>query len=357
MDQTQAHAIRNLLQKLKLNGVIVSGLPNVRYLSGYTGSDATLWLSARARLLFTDSRYTTQARAEAPDFQVIEYRRKAEEIGQALKKRGVQRAGFESGRLTHALYREYRKHLRGVKLTPLRQELERLRAKKSDSELQKIQRAGEIAGRALTRVLPMLKPGAREREVALELELLMKRLGAEQVPFPAIVASGRRGALPHGVASNKKLKAGELVTLDFGCSYRGYNSDQTLTLCLGEPSAKQKRIYEVVRQAQARAIAAIRPGASLRAVDARARDYIREQGFGEYFGHGLGHGVGLEVHEEPYLNSQAKGRLEAGMVVTVEPGIYLPGWGGVRIEDMVAVTAAGARVLTQSSGPLRVCAI
>jgi len=357
MDPTQAQAIRKLLQKLNLDGILVSGLPNVRYLSGYTGSDATLWLSARSRLLFTDSRYTTQARTESPDFKIIEYRRKAEEIAQTLTKLGVRRAGFESGRLTYAFYREYRKHLRGVKLTPLRQELERLRAKKTAAEIRKIQRAGAIARQALERVMPMLRPGVREREVALELEHLMKRLGAEQVPFPTIVASGRRGAFPHGVASPKKLKAKELVTLDFGCSFQGYNSDQTLTFCLGEPSAKQRRIYEIVRQAQAWAISGIRPGASLRAVDALARDSIREQGFGPCFGHGLGHGVGLEVHEEPYLSAAGKGRLEAGMVVTVEPGVYIPGWGGVRIEDMVAVTATGARRLTRSGGPLRICPI
>jgi len=357
MDAIQAKAIRQLLQERRLDGILVTGLPNVRYLSGYTGSDATLWVSRRACWLFTDSRYTTQARAEAPDFRVLDYRLKVPEISRALLGRRVKRLGFEPGRMSHALFREYRQRLRGVRLVSLPSAFERVRASKTPAEIRKIRHAGDIARRALLEVMPLLKPGARERDLALELEHLMKRRGADQVPFSTIVASGQRGALPHGVASGKKLKAGELVTLDFGCSYLGYNSDQTLTLCLGRPSERQARIYEVVREAQARAIAAIRPGARLKEVDRIARDYIREQGFGRYFGHGLGHGVGLEVHEEPVLGPRSKGRLEAGMVVTVEPGVYIPGWGGVRIEDMVAVTATGARMLTRSSGPLRVLPI
>lgn len=336
-----------------MDGILVTGLPNVRYLSGYTGSDAALFVGRTARWLFTDSRYTTQARAEAPDFRVAEYRLKVPEIGQALRTR-VKRLGFEPGRMTHYLFREFRRHLRGVKLAPLPSVFERIRGCKSAAEIRKIRRAGEIARAALREALPLLRPGARERDLALELEHLMKHRGADQVNFATIVASGRRGALPHGVASAKKLKAGELVTIDFGCSYLGYNSDQTLTFCLGRPTARQRKVYETVREAQALAIAAIRPGARLKEVDAMARDYIREQGFGRYFGHGLGHGVGLEVHEEPVLGPRSQGKLEPGMVVTVEPGIYIPGWGGVRIEDMVEVTETGARVLTRSSGPLRV---
>jgi Xaa-Pro aminopeptidase len=354
MDAIQTKAIRQLLQERRLDGVLVTGLPNLRYLSGYTGSDAALFVGLQVRWLFTDSRYTTQARAEAPDFRVIEYRLKVPEISAALKRRKVERLGFEPARMTHARFREFRRHLRGVKLVPLQSVFERLRARKTPAEIRKIQRAGNIARQALREALPLLKPGVRERDFALELEHLMKHRGADQVNFATIVASGRRGALPHGVASKKKLKAGELVTLDFGCSYLGYNSDQTLTFCLGRPTPRQTKIYEVVREAQALAIAAIRPGARLKDVDGLARDYIREQGFGRYFGHGLGHGVGLEVHEEPVLGPRSKGRLEPGMVVTVEPGIYLPGWGGVRIEDMVAVTESGGRVLTRSSGPLRI---
>ena len=354
MDRAQSQKVLALLKRRRLDGLLVTGLPNVRYLSGYTGSDATLWLEARAKVLFTDSRYVTQAKIEAPDFRVIEYRRKVEEICDHLARRKIQRLGFESARLTHALYRDFRRRLKKIALVPLLSELEKFRAQKTAAEVKKIQRAGAIARKAFEQVRPLLKPGVREREVALELEHLMKHLGADQVAFATIVASGRRGALPHGVASAKKLKAGELVTLDFGCAWQGCNSDQTITVCLGEPTAKQKRIYEIVREAQKRAIAAVRPGAGLRVVDAQARDYIRAQGFGQYFGHGLGHGVGLEIHEEPALGPRGQGRLEAGMVITVEPGIYLPGWGGVRIEDMVLVTETGRRALTHSSGPLRI---
>lgn len=354
MHPNSARALCRLMRRLQLQGILVTGLPNVRYLSGFTGSDATLWISRTSRVLFTDSRYLTQAREESPDFQVVEYRRKVEEISRRIKQRGVKRLGFEPSRMSLALYREYRRHLRGIRFVALSKELEWLRVSKRAEELRRIGRAGRIAWRAFQEVLPLLRPGVAERAVALELEHRMKHLGAEEASFATIVASGRRGALPHGAASTKKLRAGELVTLDFGCRFQGYHSDQTITVGLGEPAAKQKQIYEIVRQAQARAIAEIRPGAALRGVDAVARDYIREQGYGDYFGHGLGHGVGLEVHEEPYLNPRSQGRLEPGMVLTVEPGIYLPGWGGVRIEEMVVVTPTGHRVLTRSSGPLRI---
>jgi Xaa-Pro aminopeptidase/Xaa-Pro dipeptidase len=193
----------------------------------------------------------------------------------------------------------------------------------------------------------MIRPGVSERALALELEILMKRGGAEEKAFDFIVASGERGALPHGHPTERKIAAGELVTIDFGARLHGYHSDETVTVAVGSADQRQQEVYAVVKEAHDRAMAAVRPGASCRDVDGIARDFIAARGFGGYFGHGLGHGVGLDIHEKPTLSPRSGQHLAEGMVVTVEPGIYIPGWGGVRIEDTVTVTADGCRPLTR----------
>ena len=204
-----------------------------------------------------------------------------------------------------------------------------------------------IAAEAFDEILPLIRPGALERDIALALEFAMRRRGAEEKSFDTIVASGRRGALPHGVASAKTIAAGELVTIDYGARWDGYHSDETVTVAVGPVSVQLRKIFDVVLEAHDRAMAAVRPGVALQDLDSIARDYIAEQGYGEFFGHSLGHGVGLEVHEYPAVSSQSEMLVEEGMVFTVEPGIYIPGLGGVRIEDMVYVTADGHRRLTR----------
>jgi len=333
--------------------MLISSMPNVRYLSGFSGTDATLLIARHCKILFTDSRYTTQARDQAPAFRIITYKRKVEEIAGFIKKSRIKRLGYEPDRITQEAYRQYRRHLRGVRLIPLLDMIEKMRARKSGHEIKKIRRACRIAGQAFEGLFPQIAPGICEKEIALELEYRMRKAGSGPAAFETIVASGKRAALPHGIASKKKLRPGDMIILDFGASFDGYFSDQTITLCLGRPGRKLKEVYEVVREAQARALARIRHGAEIREVDAAARDFIAMKGYGRYFSHGLGHGVGLEVHEEPALNPQSTGCLKQGMIVTVEPGIYLPGWGGVRIEDMALVTKTGCRILTRSSGPIR----
>jgi Xaa-Pro aminopeptidase len=227
-------------------------------------------------------------------------------------------------------------------------------AVKDAHELTLLRKAIDISSNAFSRVTEMLKEGVVEREVALEMESLMKRDGADGIGFDIIIASGKRSALPHGKASGKRIEKGDLILIDFGSGFQGYHSDQTRTVVCGTPSPEQQKIYRIVMEAHDQAIEKVRPGIPIGEVDKAARDTIRNQGYGEYFGHGTGHGIGLAVHEDPTVNSENKGLLQEGMVFTIEPGIYLPDWGGVRIEDMVLVTAHGVEVLTYLPGELKV---
>lgn len=345
--------LRRELRRRGLEAMLVTEPANVRYLSGFDGSEAALIIARRAQYLLADSRYTAQAEKQAMGFQVVRVTGKFEDAANLVRELKLRRLGYEPEGMIHAAYLRYRAAMKPARLAPLKRWLLERRAVKDRAEIKLIQKAARIAKKAFDETLAAARPGLRETEFALALENRMRELGSDPPPFPTIVASGRRGALPHGVASSKKLRAGELVTVDFGAAVAGYQSDQTITFCLGRPKKKQRELYETVREAQARAIEKIRPGAGAREVDRAARDFIARRGYADFFGHGLGHGVGLATHEEPVLNPKSKAVLEPGMVVTVEPGIYLPGFGGVRIEDMVLVTDRGHRLLTASAGPLR----
>jgi len=231
--------------------------------------------------------------------------------------------------------------------------VDRLRWVKDTAEIAAIARAVEIADAAFLHILGVLRPGLSEDDAALELEMFMRRAGAERLAFETVLASGPRSALPHGRATDRTMREGELVTLDFGAMWQGYCSDCTRTVVLGNADERQRHVYRVVLDAQAQALSMIRAGVACRDVDARARTVIAEAGFGEAFGHSLGHGVGLEVHEGPRLSPQEDAVLEAGMILTVEPGIYLPGWGGVRIEELVVVSEDGCRILTHAPNDLQ----
>jgi Xaa-Pro aminopeptidase len=226
--------------------------------------------------------------------------------------------------------------------------LDSIRSCKDQDEIEILGHVASLASASLGAVLSSLVPGVRESDFALELEIEMRRRGADARAFDFIVASGERGAMPHGRASGKVLRSGELVTIDFGAVKDGYHSDETVTIAVGRPSDRGREIHDIVRQAHNRAIAAVRPGISCRDLDAVARDYIRDQGYEAYFGHGLGHGVGLEIHEKPVVSPRSEAFVEEGMVFSIEPGIYVPGFGGVRIEDTVAVTADGCVILTKA---------
>ena len=337
----------DLLTKLQLDALVLCEPGNIRHMCGFTGSDGALVISTDQLVFLTDSRYTTQAGIEVSADKIEEYKLKSDAIVAVLSSLAVKRVGFEAG-LAFGVFNDLRnKGEDDWQWLHLRDEIQSLRLHKSAEEIRLISAAAELNLAGFAEVRHLIRPGVRESEIALGLEFALRKRGAEEKAFDIIVASGERGALPHGVASDKPLAEGELVTIDFGCRYSGYHSDETVTFALGRVDDEMRRIYDIVLEAHDRAIAAVAPGIGLSELDRIARDYIKGCGYAEYFGHGLGHGVGLEVHEAPVVASRSKAVAEAGMVFTVEPGIYVPGTGGVRIEDMVLVTADGHQVLTK----------
>lgn len=333
---------------------MVASAPNRRYLSGFSGSAGVVLIADGRRWLLTDFRYLEQAEREAPAYEIVPIQRQVwQQVAALAGEVGARRIGFEAEHWTVAQWRRAVSEAPGVEWVETAGVVEALRVVKSPEELQRMATAARIADEALAQVALILRPGLRERDLSLHLEAKMRELGAEGVAFPTIVASGPRGSLPHGLASDRKLEPGELVTIDFGAVYQGYHSDETVTWALAgdhPERARLREVYEVVRAAQAAGLAAVRPGVAASAVDRAARQVIEEAGYGAEFGHSTGHGVGLEVHEAPWASSHPTRdwTLQPDMVITVEPGIYLPGLGGVRLEDTVVVTQDGYRRLTQA---------
>lgn len=348
MPAARLEKLRNSIAAAGIDGMMVMKPENRRYMSGFTGTSAVLLITTDKAVLITDFRYVEQAKIQAPDFEVVMHGTPfISTFKEVLASCGVKKLGFEADHLTFAQHKSHSEALEGIELVPTEGLVEKIRLIKDQAEIEALAKAAELGDAALEEVLRMVRPGVTERELALELEFLMRRRGADKVGFDFIVASGERSALPHGVASDRAIKTGDLITFDFGCYYEGYTSDMTRTVVLGRADAKQREVYELVLRAQLAALEAIRPGASGVDVDKVARDIISAAGHGEHFGHGLGHGVGLMVHEGPRLSPASSDVLEPGMVVTDEPGVYIPGWGGVRIEDLVVVTEDGNRVLTK----------
>jgi Xaa-Pro aminopeptidase len=340
---------RAALRDLRFDGLLVWKLVNVRYLSGFTGTEGSLLITEKEALFLSDSRYTIQAEEQVKPhgFRVITFKDKIKELGSTAQDLGVQSVGFEEEEISVAAHARLAKAFGGVKLARAGQLVERLRVVKDAHEIDLIREAVRVQEEAMEAILPLIAPGATENEIAFALDTEMRRRGASGVSFDTIVGSGPRGAMPHGVASDKKIAAGELVVLDWGCFCNGYCSDQTLTVCVGEPSDRDARkVFAVVHEAQAASLAALRPGVALAEVDRAGRDIIRRAGYGDYFGHGTGHSLGLEIHEEPRANMVSTAKAEPGLVITIEPGIYLPGRFGVRLEDIALVTESGAEPLT-----------
>lgn len=351
--QERLQRLQAMLVKRHLDAVVVQKPENIWYISGFTGAEGLLLVPAVAgeSFLITDFRYVEQAAQEAPHFTVV----KAvgpliDTLVQLVEHRGWQRLGLEDDYATIGWLGQLQRGLPRVEWDGVT--LDRLRIVKDAQEIRRLRRAVDIADAAFAHILTFLRPGVSEKAVAAELEYAMRRQGAEKPAFDTIVASGVRGSLPHGTATDKVLAEGELVTMDFGAVYEGYHSDITRTVVLGRATDRQRQVYNTVLTAQRKGIAAVKPGLTGRQIDAVARDYIAAAGYGKYFGHALGHGVGLAIHEEPRLSATYDDVLTVGMVVTVEPGIYLPGWGGVRIEDLVVLTPNGCEVLTGSTKDL-----
>ena len=345
--ETRQGLVQKMVESQNLDGILFSSLENIRYLCGFTGSDGALVLSRRECHFLTDSRYWTQSEMEVKGAQIVHYRKKLDGVSSLLSDLKLKRVGFESASLSFSLYQSLSKKLPGeMELIPVEDEIKNLRAIKDGHELALTQKAIDIASEAFEHILGRLKEGVLENDIALEMEFFMKKQGAEAMGFDIIIASGKRSALPHGKASGKPIEKGDLILIDFGSMFKGYHSDQTRTVVCGAPSSEQKKIYQVVKEAQTKAIEAVRPGIAIHDVDAAAREHIRQMGYGDYFGHGTGHGIGLAVHEDPAVNGENKSVVQEGMVFTIEPGVYIPDEGGVRIEDMVRVTAEGSEVLT-----------
>lgn len=343
--------LRGLLDTSEIDALLVTRLVNVRFLTGFTGSAGALLVSRDAAWFVTDGRYAEQAQEQLSATGVdatIEIAPTQADQRRVLTTavRSAARVGLEAHGVTWAQQRAYAEWFGDAQLRPTELLVEGLRALKEPGEIARIHAACAIADAALADVLPSLHEGITERALALELELSMRERGASGTSFDTIVASGPNGARPHARPTGRVIQPGELVVIDFGCIVDGYCSDMTRTVSAGEPAADARRVWDVVVASQQAGRAAVRAGVACRDVDAASRSVIENAGWGEAFAHGTGHGVGLEIHEAPRVAATADGTLEAGNVVTVEPGIYLPGIGGVRIEDTVVVTDAGADALT-----------
>jgi Xaa-Pro aminopeptidase len=347
-------AVRAEMRRRAIEALLVTHLPDVRWLCGFTGSNAALAVTAQKATLFTDGRYTAQAKQETRGARVTIAKQSALREACALLELAGKHAAFDPVHTTVADLSLMRQGVSGAKRraffvpldTPL---ISTLRMVKDAGEIAKLEKAAHLGCRLFEEVVPRIEAGMTEISIAAQLEFLARGLGAEGMSFETIVASGQRSALPHGRASLARLPRKGFVTLDFGVILNGYCSDMTRTVHVGGASREERSAYEAVLDAQVAAVQAVRPGATCGDVDEAARRVLRKAGLAKWFTHSTGHGVGLEIHEQPRVAAGQETRLEPGMVITIEPGVYLPGKFGIRIEDMVAVTERGARVLTPAT--------
>ncbi|MDD4689289.1 MAG: Xaa-Pro peptidase family protein [Eubacteriales bacterium] len=329
-----------------LDGVLITSMPNAFYMAGFTGDNVLLFISSDKQLLITDSRYTLQAAEQSPEYQLITA--KGSLIGE-LKDMNLKKLGFEGDAVSCNQLVDFRRSLESCEFCDISEVLREIRLVKAEEELDKIRKAAHIADRAFSHILSFAKIGMTEKEIALEIEFFMRKNGAEGVSFDTIVAAAEHGAMPHAEPGDRAIKNGDCVVMDFGCKYQGYCSDMTRTIFFGEPDEKQLVVYNAVLEAQKIALSNIRVGVSAKSVDQSARDSLKKTDMDKYFTHSLGHGVGVEVHEGPRLSPYSNAVLKSGMVVTVEPGVYIDGFVGVRIEDLVIVNENGCENVTKSS--------
>lgn len=343
--------IHDLLNKQDLDALVILSDYNRRYISEFTGTSGALLISKNENKLITDFRYIEQATNQATNFEIINRSGSInDEIISIINSQNFQKVGFEGHLVSYDTYQNLNKAT--AQLVSIGNEIEHIREIKTPEEIEKIKVAAKIVDDTYNYLLETVKAGMTEREVKALLESKMLELGADGPSFDTIVASGYRGSLPHGVASDKVIEQGDMITLDFGAYYRGYCSDITRTFAIGEPDAKLKEIYDIVLKSQIKAINEIKPGMSVEEADALSRDYIDAHGYGAEFGHSLGHGIGLEIHEGPLLSKNANGTIEVNNCVTIEPGIYVDGLGGVRIEDDILITENGCEVFTKCTKDL-----
>jgi Xaa-Pro aminopeptidase len=335
------------MKENKIEGLLVTSSYNLRYISGFTGTAGVALITETKAVFITDFRYLDQATEQAVDFDIVKHETSLnEEIASQINELDIEKLSFEKENVSYGQYLEYKTLFTSTTLVAISGIIENLRLIKDEQEIKILKEAANIADSAFEHIINYIKPGLTELNVANELEFFMRKQGAAASSFEVIVASGIRSALPHGVATNKIIKKGELVTLDFGAYHKGYCSDITRTVAVGKPSSELEKIYYTVLEAQERGMNGLKPGMTGKQADALTRDYITAQGYGDYFGHSTGHGLGMEVHEAPGLSKKSVTILEPGMVVTVEPGIYISGVGGTRIEDDTVITKNGNEALT-----------
>jgi Xaa-Pro aminopeptidase len=346
--------IHEILDKNKIDAVLISNGNNMRYISGFAGETGYLYISRKRHAVITDFRYTYQAEAEAEGYEIITIDNNGYEaaINDIIRTENVKRLGFEAEDMLYSRYLGLMDKLEIKELVPIGNDITRLRRIKTPRELEYIRKAEEIGDKVFEEMLGIIKPGMTELEISARIEFLLKMKGGERTSFPAIVASGVNSSMPHAVPTAKRVETGDFLTMDFGCVYNGYCSDMTRTIVIGKATDKQKEIYRLVLDAQQAALDFIKAGLKGKEIDKVARDLIYAAGYEGCFGHGLGHSLGLFIHEEPRLSPLEEEIIESGMVETVEPGIYVRGFGGVRIEDLVAVTEQGCINFTKSDKQL-----
>jgi len=332
-------------------GFLVTNLQNLNYLTGFDGEGSALIGVSGKNYLLTDSRYTEQAQKESPDYKILtdepnKKNARVLAIKKIIEKNKIKKIAFESNNLSYANFKKYSDSFNSIEFLATENIIEQIRMIKDKEEIIKMKKAAQITTESLKDVFEIIKPGVRELDIASELAYTMRKKGAQKEAFETIVVSGERSSLPHGKPSEKKIDEGEFITIDMGANYQNYNSDLTRTIIMGKENKKQKEIFSIVLEAQKAALDFLKPGVKCKEVDSVARDIIAKKGYGKFFGHGLGHGVGLDIHELPRVSFSDDTVLLPGMVVTIEPGIYLPEVGGVRIEDSVLITEAGYEILT-----------
>jgi Xaa-Pro aminopeptidase len=355
---TRIDRLRSRFSALRVDSFLVTFLPHLRYFSGFSGSAGAGVVTARGLHFYTDGRYSAQIRKEVRGGWKHHVSPGSGTIFTLIRESGVLRpgmsVGFDGNTLLYQEFRTLKKLFPGVKFLPKADVVDEIASVKDESEIRSIKKAVEITDRTFAEILPMIRPGVREADLAAEISYLQRRHGAERDAFEAIVASGERSALPHGTASSKKIARGDLLTLDFGCVVDGYHSDMTRTVGVGRLSHEAKTVYALVLEAQRAAVEGARAGVRTKDLDAVARGIIRRGGHDRHFRHSLGHGIGLQIHEAPRISVQSRAVLAAGNVVTIEPGVYIPGSGGVRIEDDVVIGEDGCRVLNRSPRELTI---
>lgn len=355
MMNTRYEKAAKLLEAKGLDAVLVSDGFNMRYLSGFSGATGYLLITKKSKTLFTDSRYTIAAQKQAPDYTVVEVGSNRDYcacLNEIISAEQISRLGFEAKHIRYSEYETLKEKLKVQELVPLKGELAALRRIKTEAEIECMSQAEHIGDLAFEEVLHHIKPGVTELEIAAKLEYIMKLNGAEKLSFESIVASGINSSKPHAEPSEKKVERGDFITMDFGCVYHGYCSDMTRTIVLGKADKKQKELYATVLKAQTAVLDMLKPGLKGKEYDKVARDIIYGAGYEGCFGHGLGHSVGLEIHEDPRFSMMEEDVILPGTIMTVEPGIYIPDFGGARIEDMVVITEDGYENLAHSQKDL-----